>query len=176
MKAAEDVQTFYLYYKATLNENFVLIDSFDNSYCNGAQCSYTLGDLPFVTGCFALNARDDNFNYSSLTDSVCFDVDDCMDYRLPNVFTPNDDGVNDLFQPYQPYTNVEKIDMTIYNRWGRKVFHTEEPNINWDGKDYLSKERCSDGTYFYSCDVSLHSLLGIVVVPLHGSITLITSR
>ena len=175
-EAAEDVQTFYLYYKATLNEEFVLIDSLDNSYCDGAHCSYTLSDLPFVTGCFAINARDNNYNYSQLSDSVCFDVDDCMDYRLPNVFTPNDDGVNDLFQPYQPYSNVEKIDMTIYNRWGRKVFHTEEPNINWDGKDYLSKQRCSDGTYFYSCDVYMHSLSGVITVPLHGSITLITSR
>ena len=175
-EAAEDVQTFYLYYKATLNEDFILIDSLDNSYCSGAQCSYTLSDLPFVTGCFTLNARDDNFNYSQLCNAVCFDVDDCMDYQLPNVFTPNGDGVNDLFQPYQPYTNVEKIDITIYNRWGRKVFHTEEPNINWDGKDYLSKQLCSDGTYFYSCDVYLHSLSGIITVPLHGSITLITSR
>lgn len=175
-EAAEDVQTFYVYYKETLNDNFILIDTLDNSYCDGVQCSYTLSDLPFVTGCFALNARDDNYNYSSLSNEVCFDVDDCMDYRLPNVFTPNEDGVNDLFQPYQPYTNVEKIDMTIYNRWGRKVFHTEEPNIDWDGKDYLSKQRCSDGTYFYSCDVYLHSLSGIVVRPLHGSITLITSR
>jgi gliding motility-associated-like protein len=111
-----------------------------------------------------------------MTTPVCFDVDDCMDYHLPNVFTPNGDGVNDLFQPYQPYSNVEKIDMTIYNRWGRKVFHTEEPNINWDGKDYLSKQLCSDGTYFYSCDVYLHSLSGVITVPLHGSITLITSR
>ena len=175
-EAAEDVQTFYIYYKATLNENFMLIDSLDNTYCNGAHCGYTLDDLPFVTGCFAINARDNNYNYSQLSDSVCFDVDDCMDYHLPNVFTPNDDGINDLFQPYQPYSNVEKIDITIYNRWGREVFHTEEPNINWDGKDYLSKQRCSDGTYFYSCDVYLHSLTGLLVKPLHGSITLITNR
>lgn len=175
-EAAAEVETFYLYYKPTLDEDFHLIDSLDYSYCNQTQCSYTITYLPFVTGCFALASADFNHNISNRTDSVCFDVEDCMDYRLPNVFTPNGDGVNDLFQPYQPYSNVEKIDMTIYNRWGRKVFHTEEPNINWDGRDYLSKEACSDGTYFYSCDVYLHSLTGIVVKPLHGSITLITSR
>ena len=176
VEAAEDVETFYLYYKPTLEDDFMVIDSIDNIYCTGNRCSYTIDYLPFVTGCFALASADNNGNLSSRTDSVCFDVDDCMDYRLPNVFTPNGDGVNDLFQPYQPYSNVEKIDMTIYNRWGRKVFHTEEPNIDWDGRDYLSKEICSDGTYFYSCDVHLHSLTGIVVKPLHGSITLITSR
>lgn len=175
-EAAADTKKVYIFHKQTLDEEFSLIDSLDHTYCQEEHCSYTLSDLPFVTGCFALNARDDNFNYSQLCDAVCFDVDECMDYRLPNAFTPNEDGVNDLFQPYQPYTNVEKIDMTIYNRWGRKVFHTEEPNINWDGKDYLSKERCSDGVYFYSCDVYLHSLSGIIIVPLHGSITLITNR
>lgn len=176
VEAAEDVETFYLYYKPTLEDDFMVIDSIDNSYCTGIRCNYTIDYLSFVTGCFALASADNNGNLSGRTDSVCFDVDDCMDYRLPNVFTPNGDGVNDLFQPYQPYTNVEKIDMTIYNRWGRKVFHTEEPNIDWDGRDYLSKEICSDGTYFYSCDVYLHSLTGIVIKPLHGSITLITSR
>ena len=175
-EAAADVKTFYIFYRPTLNDEFLTLDSLDNSYCQDEQCEYSLADLPFVTGCFALSSIDSNQNLSEITTPVCFDVDDCMDYRLPNVFTPNNDAVNDLFQPYQPYTNVEKIDMTIYNRWGRKVFHTEEPNINWDGKDYLSKQLCSDGTYFYSCDVYLHSLTGLIVKPLHGSITLITNR
>lgn len=175
-EAATDVETFYIYYKPTLDLPFFVIDSIDNSYCNQAQCSYTISYLPFVTGCFALASSDFNHNLSGRTDSTCFDVDDCMDYRLPNVFTPNDDGANDLFQPYQPYNNVEKIDMTIYNRWGRKVFHTENPNIDWDGRDYLTKEVCSDGTYFYSCDVYLHALTGIIVKPLHGTITIVTSR
>lgn len=175
-EAAADVKTFYILYKSTLNEDFLVIDSLDYSYCQEELCSYTMDNLPYVTGCFALASTDSNQNLSEMTETVCFDVDDCMDYRLPNVFTPNSDGVNDLFQPYTPYSNVEKIDMTIYNRWGRKVFHTEDPDINWDGRDYLSKEICSDGTYFYSCDVYLHSLTGLVVKPLHGSITLITSR
>lgn len=175
-EAAADAKTFYIYYRQTLNEELHIIDSIDGEYCNGKHCRYELTNLPFITGCFALAATDSNNNLSNTTPETCFDVDDCMDYRLPNVFTPNDDGVNDIFGPYTPYHNVEKIDMVIYNRWGRKVFETEDPDIKWDGKDYLSKQPSSDGTYFYSCDVYLHSLNGTVVRPMHGTITLITSR
>lgn len=175
-EAASEVQTFYIYYRQTLDEPLHIIDSVDGSYCDGAYCHYELTNLPFITGCFALAAIDSNNNLSNTTPETCFDIDECMDYRLPNVFTPNDDGVNDYFQPFTPYHNVEKIDMIIYNRWGRKVFETEDPNINWDGKDYLSKQPSSDGTYYYSCDVYLHSLSGTIIHPMHGTITLITSR
>lgn len=173
--AAAEVKTYYFYYKTTLEEDFFIIDSIEGSFCQTTDCQYELTGLPFVTGCFALAATDSNNNLSSQTPSTCFDIEECMDYRLPNVFTPNGDGANDLFQPF-PYHNVEKIDMYIYNRWGRKVFHTEDPNINWDGTDYLSKQANSDGTYYYSCDVYLHSLKGLVVYPMHGTITLIRSR
>lgn len=175
-EAAAEVKTFYLYYKRKLNEEFSIIDSIDGGYCDGSHCEYTLSNLPYVTGCFALASIDSNNNMSGLTAETCIDVDECMDYRLPNTFTPNNDGVNDLFQPYQPYHNVEKIDMTIYNRWGRKVFQTNDADINWDGRDYLSKEKCSDGTYFYSCDVYLYSLRGSIIHPLHGTITIVTNR
>ncbi|MCQ2273021.1 MAG: gliding motility-associated C-terminal domain-containing protein [Bacteroidales bacterium] len=175
-EAAAEVKTFFIYYKQTLEENFSIIDSFGGSHCQSEHCRYELTTMPFVTGCFALASIDSNSNLSGMTEQQCFDADECFDYRLPNAFTPNGDGVNDLFQPFQPYHNVEKIDMTIYNRWGRKVFETHEPKINWDGRDYLTKEPSSDGTYFYSCDVYLHSLQGLVVRPLHGTITLVRER
>ncbi|MEG2070078.1 MAG: gliding motility-associated C-terminal domain-containing protein [Bacteroidales bacterium] len=175
--AYQDVYTYYIYYKPTYETPFAVIDSFENegNSCFPA-CSYRLEKVTFITGCFAMAAIDSNGNLSALSKITCFDVNQCMDYRLPNVFTPNGDGFNDLFGPYIPYTNVEKIDMTIYNRWGRKVFHTEDPDINWDGKDYLSKQDCSGGTYFYACDLHLHTLSGVIILPLNGTITLIRDR
>ena len=54
---------------------------------------------------------------------------------LPNVFTPsNGDDYNNEFKPF-PYRFITKIDLTIYNRWGQEVFKTENPEINWNGKD-----------------------------------------
>lgn len=54
---------------------------------------------------------------------------------VPNAFSPNDDGVNDCFQPY--FSNdiiLQEYSFKIFNRWGDYVFETENPNECWDGK------------------------------------------
>ncbi len=74
-------------------------------------------------------------------------LDDCSDdttivvpenpcvIKLPNAFSPNSDGINDVFGlplsmacPELPIFNME-----IYNRWGQKIWHSEDPNLRWDG-------------------------------------------
>lgn len=55
---------------------------------------------------------------------------------VPNAFTPNGDGLNDIFYAH---VNCKTIDMhnysfSVYNRWGQKVFHTTDKNAGWDGK------------------------------------------
>ncbi|MFO7613170.1 MAG: gliding motility-associated C-terminal domain-containing protein, partial [Bacteroidales bacterium] len=77
-----------------------------------------------ITGCYAVVAIDSTGNQSEFSNIVCVDNDACSVYALPNVFTPNDDGRNDLFRPF-PYTSVEKVQMTIFNRWGNIVYETE---------------------------------------------------
>lgn len=68
----------------------------------------------------------------------------CSDI-IPNVFSPNADGINDVLR----FTTCNKItNTTIYNRWGNLVFNTENQNYWWDGKT-TSGEPCMDGTYFY---------------------------
>jgi len=66
---------------------------------------------------------------------------------IPNVFTPNGDGFNDLFV----IENLEFFDnnLKIYNRWGTKVFEKENYKNNWDGNGV------SDGTYFFILEVKL---------------------
>lgn len=173
--AFKDVLLYNIYYKPNLHSPFTKIDSFQNNGddCYTMECSYIIDNLPFITGCFAISAVDTAQNYSALSDSVCFDVDECMPYELPNVFTPDGDGVNDLFQPF-PYKNVESVHFSVYDRWGRMVFKTTDPDLNWDGHDSFSKQRCTDGVYYYVCDVFLYTLSGIVKTTLHGSITIIT--
>lgn len=67
---------------------------------------------------------------------------------IPNVFTPNGDNLNDKFKidgtydPCYDFLNVE-----IYNRWGQKVFESDEPLFEWDGTN-LSGKDCPAGTYF----------------------------
>lgn len=107
-----------------------------------------------IAGCFFVTASDLNGNTDTTTYSqVCTSIDDCPRYRLPNVFTPNSDGYNDLLVPFPGYTSVEKIDLKIFNRWGVVVFETSDPAIRWDGKDKNTNKPCSEGVYYYVCDV-----------------------
>lgn len=52
---------------------------------------------------------------------------------FPNAFTPNGDGVNDTYKPLF-FCPVITTDFRVYNRWGQKVFETQDPNQAWDGK------------------------------------------
>jgi len=64
---------------------------------------------------------------------------------IPNIFTPNDDGKNDLFTVYG--TGFNKIEISIFDRWGAKLYTTTDIAKGWDGtfKGVLSKE----DTYVY---------------------------
>ncbi len=64
---------------------------------------------------------------------------------IPNVFTPNDDGVNDVF--YIRSSGYEKLSCTIYNRYGVIVYQYFGLNGNWDGHTH-SAVPCKDGVYF----------------------------
>ena len=51
---------------------------------------------------------------------------------IPNAFTPNGDGLNDVFKPVN--TNLDKYQFTVFNRWGEVVFYTEDTNEYWQGQ------------------------------------------
>ena len=55
---------------------------------------------------------------------------------IPNAITPtNVDGINDYFQVYIPASlEIVEFEITIYDRWGRLVFKSEDPNFRWNGK------------------------------------------
>jgi gliding motility-associated-like protein len=66
---------------------------------------------------------------------------------VPNVFSPNDDGVNDVF--FLKVANLSEMSMTIYDRWGHLVYQlTSNNNVAWDGKNQMG-ENVSEGTYYY---------------------------
>jgi gliding motility-associated-like protein len=65
---------------------------------------------------------------------------------IPNVFTPNGDGSNDVFTV--DGVNLESVVGEIYNRWGQKMFSWENLRGHWDGRT-LSGSEAPSGTYFY---------------------------
>lgn len=92
--------------------------------------------------------------YSSVTKSAWIFEDPSEPYILanvdntfliPNTFTPDGDGVNDLY--YITANNLSDFNMIITNRWGQVVFETNDINIPWDGK--WKGNPCTQGTYFY---------------------------
>lgn len=92
---------------------------------------------------------DFNGNESARSNKVC--VDNCPFYELPNTFTPNGDGKNDIFKP-RINLFIAEVRFLVYNQWGNLVFETTDPEINWDGTTNKGNE-LSDGTYHYICRV-----------------------
>jgi gliding motility-associated-like protein len=68
----------------------------------------------------------------SFSNSITVVQGDCQLY-MPNAFTPNNDGLNDLFRVKYPQF-IKLFHMTIFNRFGEKVFETNNPSDGWDGK------------------------------------------
>ena len=107
-------------------------------------------------------------NYCSKTDSINIESKDCdIILEIPNVFTPNSDGINEYFHPKE-VNGIKQATLIIYNRWGRKLFETNNIFTGWDGK-YNGKV-CSDGTYFWIIEFTSISNQS---KTLNGSLTLI---
>ena len=58
-------------------------------------------------------------------------IQDIFSIYIPNAFSPNSDGVNDFFIPV--FTGVQDFQMLIFNRWGEKLFETENTSQPWEG-------------------------------------------
>lgn len=165
----EDIAGYFIYYAPMQNDSLVLIDSVNSP----EQREYAHTNMPSIAGCYEVAAYDTIGNMSERSNRVCVSIDSCSTYRLPNVFTPNRDQFNELFRPYPDYTSVERVDMKVFNRWGRIVFETDDPEINWDGKNMNNNQDCAEGVYFYVCDVFEIRLEGLSKRTLTGSITLL---
>lgn len=164
-----DVEIYQVYYTAVQGQEFSLIAELSNI----ADSSFTHFVENSVAGCYYIVAIDSNNNVSEPSDEFC--VENCSEFELPNVFTPNGDSENDLFIPVSSQF-IERLEITIYNRWGTKVFETTDPQINWDGINQTTGQLCADGVYFYDCSVHEIKLSGVVIRQIGGFVHLISSK
>ena len=83
-----------------------------------------------------------------VTDSIRVDVfnNDETSLFIPNAFTPNDDGNNDCLRILNT-ANFTDYYFAIYNRWGQRVFETDDPNVCWNGD--FKNQKAEVGTYYY---------------------------
>ncbi|MDZ4668944.1 MAG: gliding motility-associated C-terminal domain-containing protein [bacterium] len=85
---------------------------------------------------------------------------------LPNVFTPNNDHINDSFKALA--LGIKEYNMSVYNRWGGLVFESNSLDLPWDG--FYHSNPCPIGVYFYL--VQAKSQTGREY-NLHGTVTLL---
>ena len=69
---------------------------------------------------------------------------------------------NDLYTPILPFRFIFEITFKVYNRWGNLVFETNDPDINWNGKDMNNETLLNTGFYFYSCEIYEKKLEGVI--------------
>lgn len=82
-------------------------------------------------------------------DSACKMISNSFqtEISMPNVFSPNGDGVNDVFKI--KIMGQELYELKIWNRWGGLVFESTDPNVMWNGKTNNTGAENPEGTYYY---------------------------
>ena len=79
--------------------------------------------------------------------SLTIDIKDIYTLYIPNAFTPNENGLNEIFIPKGDNFNPDYYTLMIFDRWGGKIFETTNVNIGWDGT--VNGEFCKSGVYAY---------------------------
>ncbi|MDR2868391.1 MAG: choice-of-anchor L domain-containing protein [Bacteroidales bacterium] len=96
-------------------------------------------------------------------------VEDRYAYYMPTAFSPNGDGLNDLFAP--SITDVLDYTLSIYDRWGNLIFFTHEPLDAWGGYDKKGNQ-CPMGNYVWMISFKKYSDPDILIID-KGVVTLI---
>lgn len=132
-----------------------------HSYFSDSTCQFAISPWYqeiVYSGSYTHVLETQNGCDSILHFDVVVDECDCLD-KIPNVFTPNGDGVNDFFFPQPidewifvagPNCTFPEYQIEIYNRWGLKVFESDYYFSPWFGKN--EDVPCSEGTYFYKIE------------------------
>ncbi|MFT3934721.1 MAG: gliding motility-associated C-terminal domain-containing protein [Chitinophagaceae bacterium] len=76
-----------------------------------------------------------------------------QDFFMPNAFTPNGDGKNDIFKAYG--LSIKEIELRVFNQWGQLLYETRNPAAGWNG--YYKGSIQPAGPYVYTVKVTLYS-------------------
>ncbi len=163
----DDISGYKIYYKPTYEENLAFLTDINDR--NIFSYKHFPGEI--IAGCYGITAYDAIGNESAMSVVVC--VDSCDFYEIPNVFTPNGDGINDRLVA-RTSGLVERVDFRLFNRNGQLIFSTTEPRLNWDGT--YRGSIVSPGIYFYQCDVYERRISGVELFHISGFVHVITEK
>lgn len=90
---------------------------------------------------------------------------------MPNAFTPDNDGLNDVYKPVTQRTTLEPYLFQIFNRWGQLIFSSTDPERGWDGK--FEGKSCINGVYSYILQYREGAEGSAQIIVQKGSVTLL---
>ncbi len=100
-------------------------------------------------GNYSVRVKD--FNCCMNSDSVYVKV---FEYSAPTAFTPNNDGLNDVFRVIGLYRNIS-FTMNVFDRWGQQVFTSDNIDKGWDGT--IKGKPCEAGSYVWMVKIGFLS-------------------
>lgn len=141
----KDISGYNVYYAEREDEELKLFAS------NVADTFFVDIDNFSLAGCYAVTALNYYGTESVKSNKVCVDL--CVYYELPNLISPNRDNLNDVFKPYPIPKNVKQVKFTVFNRWGKRVYYSDDDvELNWPGDDMDGKFLAS-GIYYFHAEV-----------------------
>jgi len=124
----------------------------------GTNCYYDFGDGSVDSSCYSQHIYQDTgvfvvkfvtINAGGCADSsfITVEVKDIYNLTLPNAFSPNNDGLNDVWEIFSK--GIRNFEIWVYNRRGQIVWRTTNPDEVWNGKYLNENEDCPSGVYVY---------------------------
>ena len=123
---------------------------------DGFQWSFGDGNIAFIenpvheyadTGKYEVVLIAFSQNGCTDTAQALLDVEPINTYFLPNAFSPNDDGLNDEYMGTGILKGIRAFSMTIWNRWGEKVYESNNPTSGWNGQVASDGQPAPKGIY-----------------------------
>ncbi|MFT4682540.1 MAG: gliding motility-associated-like protein [Flavobacteriales bacterium] len=112
-----------------------------------------------------------DFTFNTSDTIVAYFVEEPFNVFVPNSFTPNNDGKNDVFLPVGSAWDLEYYELLIFNRWGEVVFQSADASVAWTGDHQSGTHYVRDEVYVYRLKVkSVHE---VTPSEYSGSITVI---
>ncbi|MCF8327036.1 MAG: gliding motility-associated C-terminal domain-containing protein, partial [Bacteroidales bacterium] len=139
--------------EATSQDSAICLGDETELYASGADTyNWSVGNSgsnifvqPMSSTTYTVTGTDQNGCKSTANTTVI--AEDCSSFYIPNAFTPDGDGLNDVFRPLGQFAAIDEYEMIIYNRFGDVIFQSEDPQEGWNG--IIDGEYAPHGVYVY---------------------------
>lgn len=136
---------------------------FQNESANASKFNWNFGDgttsnsinnthvFPSESGTYYVKLIAENEFGCQAEHAEIIEIVSQLRYFVPSTFTPNGDRINAVFHPvFASGLTVNTFHLSIFNRWGEEIFHSQDPNDGWDGT--FNGDTVQEGTYLWKME------------------------